>query len=51
MIRICLNKIDYEYDIRGLLTSFYPGEEIEKNPVLVEEIPDSSFAGDGQPSG
>ena len=50
MIRICLNKIDYEYDIRGLLTSFYPGEEIEKNPVLVEEIPDSSFAGDGQPS-
>ena len=39
MIRICLNRIDFEYDIRGLLTSFYPGEPIEKTPVLTEKIP------------
>ena len=30
MIRICCNEPGFEYDIRGLLTSFYPGEEIEK---------------------
>ena len=39
MIRICLNRIDFEYDIRGLLPSFYPGEPIEKTPVLTEKIP------------
>ena len=39
MIRICFNRVDFEYDIRGLLTSFYPGEPIEKAPVITEEIP------------
>ena len=30
MIELRLSEEKYEYDIRGLLTAFYPGEEIEK---------------------
>ena len=29
MIRLKLNEPDFEYDIRGLLTSFFPGEPVE----------------------
>lgn len=49
MIGFYVDSDEFEYDIRGLLMAFYPGEELVKNPVekpeLVILIPD---AGDGE---
>lgn len=49
MIGFYVDSDEFEYDIRGLLMAFYPGEELVKNPVekpeLVIVIPD---AGDGE---
>jgi coproporphyrinogen dehydrogenase HemZ len=49
MIGFYVDNDEFEYDIRGLLMAFYPGEELVKNPVekpdLVILIPD---AGDGE---
>ena len=49
MIGFYVDTDEFEYDIRGLLMAFYPGEELVKNPVekpeLVIVIPD---AGDGE---
>ena len=49
MIGFYVDNDEFEYDIRGLLMAFYPGEELVKNPVEKPElmilIPD---AGDGE---
>lgn len=38
MIGFRLERDDFEYDVRGLLMAFYPGEELVKNPEEEMEI-------------
>ena len=46
MIYLKLSEENFEYDVRGLLTSFYPGEEIvlRSDRIQGEKGPDKTLA-------
>ncbi len=39
-MRLLLNQVRYEYDIRGLITAFFPGISVESHLVTLEEPQD-----------